>query len=98
MRPAGREILELWREAGEWWAGDSSREVTRYVENGVRRAEEVELPDESFVATSTTEDEDFTEEIALQKEARKHRDTWSEYSKKGAEGFYESYKAKDVRR
>jgi len=45
MRPDGNELIALWREVGEWWAGEPSREVVRYVdERGIRRETVRELP------------------------------------------------------
>lgn len=44
MRPAGGEVLARWREAGEWWAGEPAREVTRYLDDkGIRRESVREL-------------------------------------------------------
>lgn len=31
-QPAGGEVVARWREAGEWWAGDPYREVTRTIQ------------------------------------------------------------------
>jgi error-prone DNA polymerase len=117
MRPAGRETLELWREAGEWWASEPYREYETFIDSkGIRRTASEPLP----LPSATTSEplplprgrgrgegpqivEDYTEEIDLQRAARRNRG-WGEYSRPGNEltpkspGFYETYKAKDVRR
>src|SRR5688500_1716495 len=99
MRQAGAEVCEVWREAGEWWAGASPKEFRRIVDGKGRRAVEEELPSLQPVAVPPAAAEDLTEEIVLQKQARRQRDSWSEYRKRGvAEGFYESYKAKGSRK
>ena len=44
MPLAGRELLALWREAGEWWNGEPPREIVRYMDaRGVRREEVGEI-------------------------------------------------------
>ncbi len=45
MPPAGDNIFERWREAGEWWSGEPQREILRYFDtNGIRREEQKVLP------------------------------------------------------
>jgi error-prone DNA polymerase len=104
MRPAGRETLELWREAGEWWANEHPIELETFIDpKGIRRTDQRDLP--PLAAECTEPDatgEDFTEEIVLQKAARRLRG-WGEYAMPNAsspdeKAFYESYKAKDGRR
>src|SRR5688572_14668935 len=106
MQPAGREILELWREAGEWWAGEQYREFTTYIDQkGIRRtsSEPLSPRGERGRGEGPAPEEDYTEEIDLQRAARRNRG-WGEYSRPNHEltpkspGFYETYKAKDVRR
>ncbi|MEZ0326212.1 MAG: DNA polymerase III subunit alpha [Fimbriimonas sp.] len=111
MQLAGREILELWRETGEWWAGEPYKEFTTYIdEKGIRRtaSEPLSPPGERGrgegpESAKQSPEEDYTEEIDLQRAARRNRG-WGEYSRPNHEltpkspGFYETYKAKDVRR
>lgn len=43
--PAGAKPLGLWREVGEWWAGEPMREVSRFIDfKGIRREVERALP------------------------------------------------------
>ncbi|HSI74185.1 MAG TPA: DNA polymerase III subunit alpha [Fimbriimonas sp.] len=96
MRPAGHETLELWRESGEWWANEEPREFESFVDKqGVRRVRSSALTYHGCEARiRSTAEEDYSEEISLQKAARRMRG-WGEYS---SPATYESYKAKDVRR
>jgi len=42
MQPDGTETLAIWREAGEWWKGESDRQITRYIDHKGIRREKVE--------------------------------------------------------
>lgn len=67
MRRDGSETLALWREAGEWWAGQPPREVHRFIDrHGVRRETFKVRPAFSGCQCSKqTEEEDHTEEWSL---------------------------------
>jgi hypothetical protein len=95
MRQAGRETLELWREAGEWWANEEPKEFETFIdEKGIRRVEMRILPKLQLMKDELAPTEDYSEEIALQKAARRTRG-WGEYSRPDS---YESYKAKESRK
>src|SRR5436305_1231568 len=71
----GGEVLAQWREAGEWWANEPYREVTRFIDSkGIRREEERLLPSIGSMAASgqTAYEEDNTIEVTAR--ARKLRD------------------------
>lgn len=67
MSQAGREILALWREAGEWWNGEPPREFVRFIDaRGVRREEVVELRSlPPSGEPSPPDEDDLREEIVL---------------------------------
>ncbi|MBZ0213664.1 MAG: hypothetical protein K8H99_07690, partial [Nitrospirae bacterium] len=45
MSPGGDEVVARWREAGEWWLGEPSREFVRTLDAQGKRRESVrELP------------------------------------------------------
>jgi error-prone DNA polymerase len=86
MQPAGREVLALWREQGEWWAGENPRKVVRFAQDGVRKTEESSLPLTTLAKQSSGQEENLSEEIVLQRQARRHaRDSWGAYSTRNAE-------------
>jgi error-prone DNA polymerase len=93
---------ETWREAGEWWADEPYREWERYFDvSGIRRTVSRPLQSLSASISAKVEEENHSEEIALQKAHRRAaRNTWGAYATRHREvsGFYESYKAKDIRR
>lgn len=99
MQPAGRD---LWREAGEWWADDAYREFERFIDDrGVRRTVVRKLESLSVSLATKVEEENHSEEISLQKAARRAaRDAWGSAASRGADEVdrYESYRAKDARR
>ncbi len=75
MRPAGRDTLALWREAGEWWANEPYREIHRFVDDkGVRRAEETLLPSIGTLGGSTQKPYIEDNTIEVTERARKIRD------------------------
>lgn len=71
MQPAGHKTIALWREAGEWWSGEPSREVRRSLdERGIRHEEERQLPcvgQDKQTAFVSSYDEDQSEEWSLKK-------------------------------
>jgi error-prone DNA polymerase len=45
MRPDGTDLVNLWREAGEWWTGEPYREIAQVRDSkGVIREQPTELP------------------------------------------------------
>jgi error-prone DNA polymerase len=72
MQPAGDNVLARWREAGEWWAGESPREIVRFLdEHGIRREKVATLP--LLSSTSLTPDE-LQEKLAPD---TNHKEEWS---------------------
>jgi len=44
MRPAGADTVAIWREARQWWIGESATEHRRWIDNkGVMREEQIAL-------------------------------------------------------
>ena len=45
MRPDGAEVVNVWREAGEWWSGEPYREISQVRDSkGIIREQVAELP------------------------------------------------------
>lgn len=75
MRPDGCDVVARWREAGEWWNLEPSREVVRLRDAaGVVREETRELPSLGHTEPHAADEyvEDHTEEWSLR--VRKRRD------------------------
>jgi error-prone DNA polymerase len=75
MPSDGVETLALWREVGQWWAGEPQLEIHRFIDRkGIRRQEEKQLPPLAPVHNSVKDpyQEDFKEEIVLR--IQKERD------------------------
>lgn len=76
MRPDGhREIISVWREAGEWWSMEPYREFVQYLDSkGIRREESYELPSIANLIQSGQRDydHDCSEDISVK--ASKTRD------------------------
>ncbi len=75
MPPAGRNVLAMWREAGEWWSNEPYREVCRYVDDkGIRREEERLLPSIGSLGVSGQQEYKEDNTIEVSERARKIRD------------------------
>lgn len=77
MLPAGpnSEILAQWREAGEWWASEPYREITRFIDDkGIRREHETLYPSIGGLAESGQEEYQEDNTIEVTERARKIRD------------------------
>lgn len=71
--PDGTELQARWREAGEWWDGESAQEWVRYIDGGSRRESSFELKFRHLPFVSgVTEDIDYSEDWSLR--TRKLRD------------------------
>lgn len=70
---AGNEILARWREIGEWWAGETPREIARYIDaKGVRREVVKLLDPREIPSIDPLEPEDHREDYDVR--IRKRRD------------------------
>ena len=72
--PDGTELSARWREAGEWWDGESAQEWVRYVSGGSRREDSFDLRFRHlpFVTGAAEAEVDHSEDWSLR--ARKLRD------------------------
>lgn len=70
---AGNELIARWREVGEWWAGETPREVARFIDGkGVRREVVKLLTQNEIPSIEALEPEDHREDYDLR--IRKRRD------------------------